>query len=82
MCLGFPGKIVSISEEGVCGTVDIGGTLREVSLMILPEEVSVGDYVMVHVGFAISKMDKTEAEKTLATLMEYFNEDFDKIQRQ
>ena len=75
MCLGFPGKLVSVSEDGTFGTVDIGGTFREVSLMILPEEVSVGDYVMVHVGFAIAKMDEHEAKQTLQTLMEYCNED-------
>ena len=74
MCLGFPGKLLSVSDDKTCGVVDIGGTTREVSLMILPEEVSVGDYVMVHVGFAISKMDEEEAEKTLKTLMEYCDE--------
>lgn len=74
MCLGFPGKLVFISDDKTYGNVDIGGTVREVSLMILPEEVSLGDYVMVHVGFAISKMDEEEAEKTLKALTEYCNE--------
>lgn len=72
MCLGFPGKIVQKDEFSA--VVDIGGTKREVSLMMLPEEVTTGDYVMVHVGFAISKMDPEEARKTLDTLMEIADE--------
>ncbi len=74
MCLGFPGKIVSMDEFSAI--VDIGGTKKEVSLMILPDEVEIGDYVMVHVGFAVAKMDPVEAEKTLQTIMELAN-DFD-----
>ena len=74
MCLGFPGKIISMDEFNA--TVDIGGTIKEVSLMILPDEVEIGDYVMVHVGFAVAKMDPVEAEKTLQTIMELAN-DFD-----
>ena len=54
--------------------MDIGGNKREVSLMMLPEEVQTGDYVMVHVGFAISKMDPEEAKKTLETIMEIADE--------
>jgi hydrogenase expression/formation protein HypC len=50
--------------------VDIDGTRREVSLMMLPDEVQLGDYVMVHAGFAIAKMDPDEAEKTLEALRE------------
>lgn len=69
MCLGFPGKIIEMDE--LTAIVDIAGTKREVSLVMLPDEVSVGDYVMVHVGFAIAKMDEKEAEETLKTLLEY-----------
>ncbi len=72
MCLGFPGKILSMNEFNA--VVDIGGTKREVSLMILPDEVSIGDYVMVHVGFAVAKMNPEEAEKTLKTIMELAND--------
>lgn len=71
MCLGFPGKIIEMDE--LTAIVDIAGTKREVSLAMLPDEVSVGDYVMVHVGFAIAKMDEKEAEETLKTLLEYAN---------
>jgi hydrogenase expression/formation protein HypC len=68
MCLGFPGKLVEMDEFSA--VVDIDGTRREVSLMMLPDEVQLGDYVMVHAGFAIAKMDPDEAEKTLEALRE------------
>jgi hydrogenase expression/formation protein HypC len=73
MCLGLPGKIVEIEDDKNFAIVDIAGTKREVSLMILPEEVDIGDYVMVHVGFAISKMDENEAKKTLDTILELYS---------
>jgi len=69
MCLGFPGKIVELDELGA--TVDIAGTKRDVSTMILPEEVQIGDWVMVHAGMAIAKMDPDEAQKTLQALKEF-----------
>lgn len=69
MCLGFPGLIIEMDQFSA--VVDIAGTKREVSLSMLPEEVNVGDYVMVHVGFAIAKMDPEEAKETLKTLLEY-----------
>lgn len=72
MCLGFPGRIIEMDE--LTAIVDIAGTKREVSLAMLPDEVAIGDYVMVHVGFAIAKMDEKEAEETLKTLLEYANE--------
>ncbi|WP_022852291.1 HypC/HybG/HupF family hydrogenase formation chaperone [Limisalsivibrio acetivorans] len=74
MCLGFPGKIDEMDEFGAI--VDIEGTKREVSLMMLTDEVAPGDFVMVHAGFAIAKMDPEEAEKTLETLRDIaFNMD-------
>lgn len=72
MCLGFPGRIIEMDE--LTAIVDIAGTKMEVSLAMLPDEVAIGDYVMVHVGFAIAKMDEKEAEETLKTLLEYANE--------
>jgi hydrogenase expression/formation protein HypC len=72
MCLGFPGKIIEMDEFNAL--VDIGGTKKNVSLMILPDKVDVGDFVMVHVGFAVAKMDPNEAEKTLKTIMELAND--------
>ena len=65
MCLAVPGKILTVTEgEGLtrCGRVSFGGVVREVNLAFLPEAV-VGDYVMVHVGFAISRVDEGEAER-------------------
>jgi hydrogenase expression/formation protein HypC len=69
MCLGFPGLILELDD--MAATVDIGGTKREVSVMILPDEVAVGDWVMVHAGMAIAKMDPEEAVKTLQVLREF-----------
>lgn len=62
MCLAIPGKVVEITD-GVA-RVDVGGTKKEASLMLL-EGASVGDYVIVHAGFAIEKVDEEEAAKTL-----------------
>ena len=67
MCLAIPGKIVSIApqQEAVFryGKVSFGGILKEVNLSMLPEAV-VDDYVLVHVGVAISKVDEAEAART------------------
>ena len=63
MCLAIPSEIVEIREK--MATVDVSGIRREVSLLLLPEEASVGDYVLVHAGFAIHKIDKEAAEETL-----------------
>ncbi|RLG72977.1 MAG: HypC/HybG/HupF family hydrogenase formation chaperone [Methanobacteriota archaeon] len=67
MCLAIPAKIVSI--EGETGVVDFGGVKQKVRLDLLPD-VSVGDHVLVHVGFAIEKIDKEEANKILELLDE------------
>lgn len=66
MCLAVPGKIISITGEDLTrmGRVSFGGVLKEVSLAYVPE-AQVDDYVVVHVGFAISKLDLEEAEQTL-----------------
>ena len=62
MCLGIPGRV--IETNGGVATVDVGGSKKEASLMLL-DGVSVGDYVIVHAGFAIEKVDPEEAKKTL-----------------
>ena len=74
MCLGIPGRIVEVSEidaEGLMrmGKVDFGGIAREVCLAYVPE-AEVGDYVIVHAGFAISQLDEAEAQETLALMVE------------
>ena len=72
MCLGIPGRIVEIrQDEGLpMGVVDFGGVRREVCLAYVADEVSVGDYAVVHVGFAISKVDEEEARRTYDVLKE------------
>lgn len=71
MCLAIPGKILEIQGEGQLRTarVQFGGIVRQVSLSFVPE-ATVGDYVMVHVGFAISRVDAIEAERTYKLLQE------------
>ena len=72
MCLGIPGKIVAMHEtQGLpMGVVDFGGVRREVCLAYVADEVALGDYAIVHVGFAISKVDEAEAQRTFAALRE------------
>jgi hydrogenase expression/formation protein HypC len=72
MCLGIPGRIVDIrGDRGLpMGTVDFGGVRRDVCLAYVADEVSAGDYVVVHVGFAISRVDEDEAARTYAMLRE------------
>jgi len=71
MCLAIPGRIEAIYQErGVTmGRVDFGGIAKEVCLAYLPEAV-VGDYALVHVGFAIARIDEQAAEETLARYAE------------
>jgi len=70
MCLGVPGKVVDITRHEVgmqMGRVQFGGIQKEVCLSFLPE-IRVGDYVIVHAGFAISQLDEAEAAITLEIL--------------
>jgi hydrogenase expression/formation protein HypC len=69
MCLAVPGKITSISGEDVLrqGMVNFGGISKQVNLAYVPD-ARVGDYVIVHVGFAISVVDETEARQTFEYL--------------
>jgi hydrogenase expression/formation protein HypC len=74
MCLGVPGKVTEIFErDGILmGTVDFGGITREACLEYEPD-VGVGDYVVIHVGFAISSVDEEEAARSYALLAEMDN---------
>jgi len=67
MCLAIPGKVEAISTDGLIrmGRVNFGGVVKNVCLDYVPE-VEVGDYTIVHVGFALSKIDEATAEQTLA----------------
>jgi hydrogenase expression/formation protein HypC len=73
MCLGVPGRIVEVQEDGLMrmGRVDFGGITRQVCLAYVPE-AQVGDWVIVHVGFAISRLEEEEALETLQLLGEVF----------
>lgn len=67
MCLAVPGKIVEIQD--MLATVDISGVARKVSLMLLPE-AKVGEFVLIHAGFAIQSIDEEEVRKTLELFKE------------
>ena len=72
MCLAIPGRVVAIADgEGFDrrGTVDYDGARQEVSLAYLPE-TKIGDYVLVHVGFAMTRLDTDEAERILREIRE------------
>jgi hydrogenase expression/formation protein HypC len=71
VCLAIPGKILEIQEQGTLRSarVQFGGIVRQVSLDFVPE-AGLGDYVMVHVGFAISRVDPFEADRTYKLLHE------------
>ena len=68
MCLGIPSKIIKIEDSKAI--VDVYGAQREISLLVLEEPVEIGDYVIVHAGFAIQKLRQDVAKETLG----YFNE--------
>jgi hydrogenase expression/formation protein HypC len=70
MCLAIPGKVISISGDDPLtrmGKIDFSGVVKEASLAYVPE-AEVGDYVIVHVGFALSKVDEAEAQKVFEYL--------------
>ncbi len=68
MCLAIPARVVEILD-GDQAVVEMGGVRKEASLALL-DDVSVGDYVIVHVGFALNRLDPEEAERTLALFAE------------
>ena len=70
MCLAIPGKVVTISGDDPLtrmGRIDFSGVIKQASLAYVPE-VGIGDYVIVHVGFALSKVDEAEAQKVFSYL--------------
>ena len=71
MCVGVPMQVISI--EGDQAMTGVDGVKREASLMLLDQEVKVGDFVIVHAGFAISKLDEEDARTTLALMREVFS---------
>ena len=77
MCLGVPGRVVALRARG--SLVDFWGVRREVSLDIVDEPVAVGDYVLVHVGFAIRRIPADEIENTLAFFEQLAAEDLEEL---
>jgi hydrogenase expression/formation protein HypC len=70
MCLAIPGKIVEIvDEQNQIAKVEVGGVRRNINIGML-DETRIGDYVLIHVGFAMSRIDEREAEETLRALKE------------
>ena len=69
MCLAVPSKVVERNDK--MATVDVSGIRRRVSLLLLPEEIVLGDYVLVHAGFAIQKVDREAAKETLRLIEEF-----------
>jgi len=71
MCLAVPGQVESIHEENGTrmGRVNFGGVVKEICLAYMPD-IAVGDYTIVHVGFAISRIDEASAQETLRTFAE------------
>jgi hydrogenase expression/formation protein HypC len=72
MCLAIPGKVIEVHESPEwlrTGKVDFGGVVKEVSLALVPE-ANIGDYVIVHVGMALSKIAEDEAEQVFAYLQQ------------
>jgi len=68
MCLAIPARIVEVRDDDLA-VVDLAGVRKEISLALV-ENVAVGDYVIVHVGYALNKLDPEEAAKTLALFAE------------
>ncbi len=77
MCLAVPAEVVRLLEDDLA-IVEISGVRKEISLILL-DDVKAGDFVLVHAGFAIEKVDPEEARKTLEVLEEYVH--LDEIER-
>jgi len=71
MCLGIPGKVVEVYREHdlLMGKIDFGGVFKRVCLEYIPD-IAVGEYAIVHVGFALTRLDEAEAQKVFALLSE------------
>jgi len=71
MCLGIPGKVIDVYElDGLqMGRIDFGGVIKEACLTYVPD-IQAGEYTIIHVGFAINRLDEAEAQRTLELLAE------------
>jgi len=68
MCLAVPAEIISIEDQVATCRVGEGNTTVTASLMVLDDEINIGDFLIIHAGFAIRKLDRAEAEETLKIL--------------
>lgn len=68
MCLAVPMRVISIDGDNIVAEID--GVMRDASLMIIDDDIQTGDFVVVHAGFVISKLDEKEAAKTLKLVRE------------
>lgn len=73
MCLAIPSKIIEIRDS--MATIDVYGAQRNISLLLLEDNVHVGDYVLVHAGFAIQKLQEDDAEERLELFQQFFSLD-------
>lgn len=73
MCVAVPMQVVSMDGDNIVAETD--GVRRSASLMILGEDVQLGDYLLIHAGFAIAKLDEVEARETLRMMREAFAEE-------
>lgn len=81
MCLSVPAKVIEIEKN--LATVELGGTKTKVSLDLV-EDIKINDYVLVHTGFALQKIDEEEAERTLELFDEFedFNQELDALEKE
>lgn len=70
MCLSIPSQVVEVHPEDSTVTVDTMGVKRQVSTHLMAEALEVGDYVLIHIGFAMNKIDKADVEESLALYQE------------
>ena len=83
MCLAIPGKIIEIVDaENQIAKVDVGGVRRNINIGMI-DDTKVGDYVLIHVGFAMTKIDEQQAEETLRVLKEIgeYDAEFDQFSK-
>ena len=73
MCVGVPMQVISIDVDNIVAETD--GVRRQASLMLLADEVAVGDFLIIHAGFAISRLDEEEARETIRMMKEVFSEE-------
>ncbi|WP_151193029.1 HypC/HybG/HupF family hydrogenase formation chaperone [Cysteiniphilum sp. JM-1] len=74
MCLAIPAQIIALNGDDQA-LVNIGGVRKEISLALLKDQVVINDYVIVHVGFALSKLDESQAKQTLKDFAEMLQQD-------